>query len=65
MIVLSLIGAGALLIAAGLLLLPLAYMLWGDEMPEWTDDWGPLIGVGLSLLGAVVIWAGIVYGVVS
>lgn len=65
MIVLSLIGAGALLIAAGLLLLPLAYVAWGDEMPEWAEDWGPFIGMFLSLLGSVIIFAGITLGVIS
>lgn len=65
MTVLALIGVGALLIAVGLLLLPLAYALWGDEMPDWAGDWGPFIGMFLSLLGSVSIFAGITLGVIS
>lgn len=63
MLVLLFIGGGALVITTALLLLPLAFALFGDEMPTWVGDWGPFASYTLALLGALLIFTGITYGV--
>lgn len=63
MLVLALIGAGALVITMALLVLPLAFAVFGDEMPGWVDDWGPFASYVLALVGALIIFTGIAYGV--
>lgn len=65
MTVLILIGGGALVITTALLFLPLAFALFGDEMPVWVDEWGPLASYALALVGAVIIFTGITYGVLA
>lgn len=63
MLVLALIGAGALVITTALLILPLAFAVFGDEMPTWVGDWGPFASYVLALFGALIIFTGIAYGV--
>lgn len=62
MTVLILIGAGAGVIAAAILLPFVAYAVFGDEMPSALEDWGPFLSMVGSLLGAVLIFAAIAIG---
>ncbi len=53
-VVLLIVG---MLVTLGAVALPgLAYAALGDDMPEWLEDWAPLMAVVMAMSGVVVIF---------
>lgn len=47
------IFAGIGVSVLGIMLLPLSYAVFGDEIPGWVEEWGPLASVSLALAGGI------------
>lgn len=53
----QLVIGGLFLAAVGVGMIPVCFALFGDEMPDWVEELGPLFAVLLLVLGSLSIAA--------
>lgn len=59
MTALILIIVGAVMMLAAAVFPPLTFAVFGDEIPDWLEDWAPALAVIGCFIGLIILFAGL------